>query len=158
MEIVHVGKMKTFLGSEREEVTTCERVTNEEGAEEEGKAEERPDQRKRGKGGRQGKRVQFNIPEEVHGEHEIDHDGEGPQQDKDQLRRSTRARRAPDRYSPEVGLAVAVLLLGFCGSILGVRASEGGEQSAFVRDGVIFKSRGEVYFSDSEWVVVTDVS
>ena len=103
-------------------------------------------------------RVQFNIPEEVHGEDEIDHDGEGPQQDKDRLRRSTRARRAPDRYSPEVGLAVAVLLLGFCGSILGVRAGEGVEQSAFVRDGVIFKSRGDVYFCDLEWVVVTDVS
>ena len=102
--------------------------------------------------------MQFNIPEEVHGEHEIDHDGEGPQQDKGRLRRSTRARRAPDRYSPEVGLAVAVLLLGFCGSILGVRASEGVEHSTFVRDGVIFKSRGDVYFSDSEWVVVTDVS
>ena len=42
-EIVHVGKMKTFLGSERED------VSNEEGAEEEGKAEERPGQRKRGK-------------------------------------------------------------------------------------------------------------
>jgi hypothetical protein len=117
-----------------------EEVSHEEEAEEEGKAEERPGQRERGKGGRQKKRVQFNIPEEVHGEHEIDHDGEGPQRDRDRFRRSTRARRAPDRYSPEVGLAVAVLLPGFCGSILGVQASEGMEHSAFVRDGVIFKS------------------
>ena len=118
-EIVHVGKMKPFLGSEGEE------VSNEEEAEEERKVEERPGQRKRGKGGRQEKKVQFNIPEEVHGEHESDQEEEGPQRDKDQLRRSTRARRAPDRYSPEVGLAVAVLLLGFCGSILEVVASEG---------------------------------
>jgi hypothetical protein len=63
----------------------------------------------------------------------------------------------PDRYIPEVGLAVAVLLLGFCGSLLRVQASEGVEHAAFVRDGVIF-TQGGVYFSDSEWVVVTDVS
>jgi hypothetical protein len=105
--------MKTFLESGREE------VSNEEEAEEEGKAEKRPDLRKRGKGGPQEKRMQFNIPEEVHGEHEIDRDGEGPQRDGDWLRRSMRARRAPDRYSPEAGLAVAVLLLGFFGSIRG---------------------------------------
>jgi hypothetical protein len=51
-----------------------------------------------------------------------------------------------------------VLLLGFCGSLLGVQASEGVEHTAFVRDGVIFKSQGDVYFSESKWVVVTDVS
>ena len=65
--------------------------------------------------------MQFNLPEDAHGEdHEIDRDGEGPHQDGDRLRRSKRVRRAPDRYSPEVGLAIVVFLLGFCGSLLGV--------------------------------------
>ena len=27
-----------------------------------------------------------------------------------------------------------------------------------MREGVVFKFQGEIYFSDSEWVVVTDVS
>ena len=31
------------------------------------------------------------------------------------------------------------------------------EHTSFVRDGVIFKLPGDVYLSDSEWVVVIDV-
>jgi len=150
LEIFHVEEMKKFLESGKEE------VSNEEEAEGEGKGDERPGQQ--GKGGLQEKGVQFNLTGDAHGEHGIYLNGEEPHRDGDRLRRSTRARRAPDRYSPEVGLAVALLLLGFCGSLLGVQASEGVENAAFVRDGVIFKSQGDVYFSDSKWAVVTDVS
>jgi len=151
-EIVHVGKVKTFLERGKEE------VSNEEETEREGKGDERPGQRKQWKEGRQEKREQVDLPEDAHGEHGIDLNGEEPHRDGDRFPRLTRARRAPNRYSPEVGLAVAVLLLGFCDSLLRVQASEGVEHAAFVRDGVIFKTQGDVYFSDSEWIVVTDVS
>ena len=41
---------------------------------------------------------------------------------------------------------------------MGVQPSQGIQHEAFVKDGVVFKFQGEIYFSDSEWVVVTDVS
>ena len=41
---------------------------------------------------------------------------------------------------------------------MGVQPSQEIQHESFVRDGVVFKFQGEIYFSDSEWVVVTDVS
>jgi hypothetical protein len=57
-----------------------------------------------------------------------------------------------------VGFAVAVLLLGFSGPLLDVQSSGGREHADSVLDGVIFKSPRDVYVSDAEGVVVTDVS
>ncbi|KZS06405.1 Uncharacterized protein APZ42_030154, partial [Daphnia magna] len=78
----------------------------------------------------------------------------------DQVRRSTRARMPPIRYGqmPQAAVGALLLLLGLLGPLMGVQPSQGHSQEAFVRDGVIFQLQGEVFFSDSEWVVVTDVS
>ncbi|KZS03803.1 Uncharacterized protein APZ42_033383 [Daphnia magna] len=78
----------------------------------------------------------------------------------DQVRRSTRARMPPVRYGqmPQAVVGILLLLLGLLGPLMGVQPSQGHSQEAFVRDGVIFQLQGEVFFSDSEWVVVTDVS
>jgi hypothetical protein len=74
---------------------------------------------------------------------------------------STRTRGAPDRVGPS-GKASTVgallLLLGLLGSLMGVQPSQGMQLGSFVKDGVVFKFQGEIFFSDSEWVVVTDVS
>ncbi len=77
------------------------------------------------------------------------------------LRRSTRTRGAPDRVglSGEASAVGAVLLLlGLLGLFMGVQPSQGMQRGSFVKDGVVFKFQGEIFFSDSEWVVLTDVS
>ncbi|KZS00093.1 Uncharacterized protein APZ42_003748, partial [Daphnia magna] len=77
----------------------------------------------------------------------------------DQVRQSTRARMPPVRYRqmPQAAVGALLLLQGLLGPLMGVKPSQGHSQEAFVRDGVIFQLQGEVFFSDSEWVVVTDV-
>ena len=67
--------------------------------------------------------------------------------------------RTPDRYGPSGKAAVGaiLLLLGLLGPLMGVQPSQGIQHESFPRDGVVFKFQGEIYFSDSEWVVVTDV-
>ncbi|KZR97966.1 Uncharacterized protein APZ42_006878 [Daphnia magna] len=59
---------------------------------------------------------------------------------------------------PQVAVGALLLLVGLLGPLMGVQPSQGHSQEAFGRDGVIFQLQGEVFFSDSEWVVVTDVS
>nr|SVE78669.1 EOG090X0O5J [Daphnia lumholtzi] len=64
----------------------------------------------------------------------------------------------PVRYGqmPLAAVGALLLLQGLLGPLISVRPSQGHSQEAFVRDGVIFQLQGEVFFSDSEWVVVTD--
>lgn len=55
-------------------------------------------------------------------------------------------------------LQIAIyLLLGLLGPLVGVQQSQGLQHGPVLKDGVVFKFQGEIYFSD-EWVVVTDVS
>ncbi|KZS10302.1 Uncharacterized protein APZ42_025265 [Daphnia magna] len=58
----------------------------------------------------------------------------------------------------QAAVGALLLLLGIKGPLMGVQPSQGHSQEAFVRDGVIFQLQGEVFFSDSEWVEVTEVS
>ncbi|KZS01508.1 Uncharacterized protein APZ42_001815 [Daphnia magna] len=77
-----------------------------------------------------------------------------------QVSRSTQARMPPVRYGqmPQAAVGALLQLLELLGPLMGVQPSQGHSQEAFSRDGVIFQLQGEVFFSDSEWVVVTDVS
>ena len=74
-------------------------------------------------------------------------------------RRSARVRRSPVRYNAaEAAIGVVFLLMGLLAPLLGVGTAEGRHFESFNRDGVIFKYQEDIFFSDSEWVVVTDVS
>ncbi len=48
--------------------------------------------------------------------------------------------------------------MGLLAPLLGVGTAEGRHVESFNRDGVIFKYQEDIFFSDSEWVVVTVVS
>ncbi|KAK4006331.1 hypothetical protein OUZ56_011485 [Daphnia magna] len=74
----------------------------------------------------------------------------------DQVRRSTRTRTSPVRYGniPQGAVGVLLRLLGLLGPLIGIQPSQGHSKETFVRDGL----QGEVFLSDLEWVVVTDIS
>ena len=74
-------------------------------------------------------------------------------------RRSARVRRSPVRYNAaEAAIGAVFLLMGLLAPLLGVGTAEGRHFESFNRDGVVFKYQEDIFFSDSEWVVVTDVS
>ena len=70
-------------------------------------------------------------------------------------RRSERVRRAPVRYNTaETAIGAVFLLMGLLAPLLGVGTAEGQHFESFNRDGVIFKFQEDIFFSDSEWVVL----
>ncbi len=74
-------------------------------------------------------------------------------------RGSERVRRSPARYNAaETAIRAVLLLMGLLVLLLVVGTAEGRHLESFSRDGVIFKFQKDIFFSDSEWVVVTDVS
>ena len=66
-----------------------------------------------------------------------------------------RVRRAPVRYNTaETAIGAVFLLMGLLAPLLGVGTAEGQHFESFNRDGVIFKFQEDIFFSDSEWVVL----
>jgi hypothetical protein len=86
-------------------------------------------------------------------------EGEGTTATEETRRCSERVRRSPVRYTAaEAAIGAVFLLMGLLAPLLGVGTAEGRHFESFNRDGVIFKYQEDIFFSDSEWVVVTDVS
>ncbi|KZS00035.1 Uncharacterized protein APZ42_003853, partial [Daphnia magna] len=70
-------------------------------------------------------------------------------------RRSERSRKQPKRYGNPITFNPFMLLLTL---LCGAMPSKASPRERFVMSGVVFQNLGEVNFSDSEWVVVTEVS
>ncbi|KZS09753.1 Uncharacterized protein APZ42_025928 [Daphnia magna] len=80
---------------------------------------------------------------------------QAPEQNKEGKRRSERSRKQPKRYGNPIIFSPFMLLSTLLCEAMPCVASP---RERFVMDGVVFQNLEQVNFSDSEWVVVTEVS
>ncbi len=133
-ESVHVVKMKRFIRKDEQTMADTEKST----------------------------KLTEDVPTDTHQEkpsEESTREGEITTAPQETRCHSERVRRALDRYNAaETAIGAVFLLMGLLAPLLGVGTAEGRHLESFSRDGVIFKSQEDIFFSDSGWVVVTDVS
>ncbi|KAK4028149.1 hypothetical protein OUZ56_017409 [Daphnia magna] len=80
---------------------------------------------------------------------------QAPEQNKEGERRSERSRKQPKRYGNLITFIPFMLLFML---LCGAMPCGASPRERFVMSGVVFQNLGEVNFSNSEWVAVTEVS